>query len=170
VNLADLMAAQGAFGTDFYDRSTRSIVGAMLWTEYNRPVIKIGPKGALGSHEIQPNSLRSKPQTEYSSWYARLQYQVPLDIELEMHVGTMMCIVCQKNEESVVYVDVVSRCILTCLFDFHSTFHTGHVETILCRLQDVPTRPINALFTYLYSVRGLKRSELGGSHGCPGHL
>jgi len=47
------MAAQGAFGTDFYDRSTRTIVGTMLWTEY-RPVIKIGPKGALGSHEIRP--------------------------------------------------------------------------------------------------------------------
>jgi len=42
------MAAQGAFGTDFYDRSTRTIVGTMLWTEY-RPVIKIGPKGALGA-------------------------------------------------------------------------------------------------------------------------
>jgi len=28
------MAAQGAFGTDFYDRSTRTIVGTMLWTEY----------------------------------------------------------------------------------------------------------------------------------------
>jgi len=41
VNWADLMAAQGAFGTDFYDRSTRTIVGTMLWTEY-RPVIKIG--------------------------------------------------------------------------------------------------------------------------------
>jgi len=25
----------------------------MLWTEY-RPAIKIGPKGALGSHEIRP--------------------------------------------------------------------------------------------------------------------
>jgi len=49
------MAAQGALGNDFYDRSTRTIVGTMLWTEYrNRPVIKIGPKGALGSHEIRP--------------------------------------------------------------------------------------------------------------------
>jgi len=47
------MAAQGAFGTDFYDRSTRTIVGTMLWMEY-RPVIKMGPKGALGSHEICP--------------------------------------------------------------------------------------------------------------------
>jgi len=34
VNWADLMAAH------FYDRSTRTIVGTMLWTEY-RPVIKM---------------------------------------------------------------------------------------------------------------------------------
>jgi len=53
VNWADLMAAQGAFGTDFDDRSTRTIVGTTLWTEY-RPVIKIGPKAALASHEIRP--------------------------------------------------------------------------------------------------------------------
>jgi len=53
VNGADLMAAQGAFETDFYDRSTITIVGMMLWTEY-RPVIKIGPKVALGSNEIRP--------------------------------------------------------------------------------------------------------------------
>jgi len=53
VNWADLMGAQGAFGTDFYDRSTRTIVGTKLWTEY-RPVIKIGPEGALGCHEIRP--------------------------------------------------------------------------------------------------------------------
>jgi len=59
VNWGDLMAAQGAFGTDFYDRSTRTIVGTMLCTEY-RPVIKIGPKGALGSHEIRP--IHSAPR------------------------------------------------------------------------------------------------------------
>jgi len=53
VNWADLMAAQGAFGTEFYDRSTSTIVGTLVWTEY-RPVIKIGPKAALGSHEIRP--------------------------------------------------------------------------------------------------------------------
>jgi len=53
VNWVDLMAAQGTFKTDFYDRSTRTIEGTMLWTEY-RPVIKIGPKGALGRHEIRP--------------------------------------------------------------------------------------------------------------------
>jgi len=30
VNWADLMAAQGALGTDFYDTSTRTIVATML--------------------------------------------------------------------------------------------------------------------------------------------
>jgi len=30
VDWADLMAAQGAFGIDFYDKSTRTIVGTML--------------------------------------------------------------------------------------------------------------------------------------------
>jgi len=30
VDWANLMAAQGAFGTDFYDKSTRTIVGTML--------------------------------------------------------------------------------------------------------------------------------------------
>jgi len=30
VDWADLMAAQGAFGTDFYGKSTRTIVGTML--------------------------------------------------------------------------------------------------------------------------------------------
>jgi len=65
VNWADLMAAQGAFGTDFYDWSTRTIVGTMLWTEY-RPVIKICPKGALGSHEIRPvHSAPSLGQSRY---------------------------------------------------------------------------------------------------------
>jgi len=34
VNWADLMAAQGAFGTDYFDRSTRTIVGTMLYMEY----------------------------------------------------------------------------------------------------------------------------------------
>jgi len=48
VNWADLMAAQGAFGTDIYDRSIlcpkhRAYYGSGI------PVIKIGPKGALGS-------------------------------------------------------------------------------------------------------------------------
>jgi len=45
------MAAQGAFGTDFYDRS---ILRPKHRTYYRsgRPVIKIGPKGALGSHEL----------------------------------------------------------------------------------------------------------------------
>jgi len=37
VNWADLMAAQSTFGTDFYDRSTRTIEGTMLLTEYGQP-------------------------------------------------------------------------------------------------------------------------------------
>jgi len=49
VDWADLMAAQGAFGTDFYDRSI-----LCLKHRSGRPVIKIGPKCALGSHEIRP--------------------------------------------------------------------------------------------------------------------
>jgi len=50
VNWADLMASQGAIGTDFYDRSILrpSIVPTIVLVE------KIGPKGALGSHEIRP--------------------------------------------------------------------------------------------------------------------
>jgi len=51
VNWADLMSAQGAFGTDFYDRSILYSVNRAYYRS-GRPVIKIGPKGALGSHEI----------------------------------------------------------------------------------------------------------------------
>jgi len=69
VNWADRMAAQGAFGTDFYDSSTRTIVGTMLWTEY-RPVIKISPKGALGSHAIRP--IDSAPSLGQSTMFCTL--------------------------------------------------------------------------------------------------
>jgi len=53
VNWADLMAAQGAFGTDFFDRS---ILRPKHRAHHRsgRPVINIGPKGALGCHEIRP--------------------------------------------------------------------------------------------------------------------
>jgi len=47
VNWADLMAAQGAFGIEFYDRS---ILRPMHRAYYRSP----------------PNSLRYKPRTEYS--------------------------------------------------------------------------------------------------------
>jgi len=53
VNWADLMAAQGAFGTDFYDRSILRPKHRAYYRS-DRPVIKIGPKGSLGSHEIRP--------------------------------------------------------------------------------------------------------------------
>jgi len=52
-NRADLMAAQGAFGTDFFDRSILRPKHRAYYRS-GRPVIKIGPKGALGSHEIRP--------------------------------------------------------------------------------------------------------------------
>jgi len=53
VNWADLMAAQGAFGTDSYDRSILRPKHRAYYRS-GRPVIKIRPKGALGSHEIRP--------------------------------------------------------------------------------------------------------------------
>jgi len=53
VNWADIMAAQGAFGTDFYDRSILRPKHCAYYRS-GRPVIKIGPKAALGSHEIRP--------------------------------------------------------------------------------------------------------------------
>jgi len=53
VNWADLRAAQGAFGADFYDRSILRPKHRAYY-RYGRTVINIGPKGALGSHEIRP--------------------------------------------------------------------------------------------------------------------
>jgi len=53
VNWADLMAAQGAFETDFYDRAILRPKHRAYYRS-GRPVIKIGPKDALGSHEIRP--------------------------------------------------------------------------------------------------------------------
>jgi len=53
VNWADLIAAQGAFGTDFYDRSKLRPKHRAYYRS-GRPPIKIGPKGTLGSHEIRP--------------------------------------------------------------------------------------------------------------------
>jgi len=53
VNWADLMVAQGAFGNDFYDRSILRPKHRAYYCS-GRPVMKIGPKGALGSIEIRP--------------------------------------------------------------------------------------------------------------------
>jgi len=53
VNWAYLMAAQGAFGADFYDRSILRPKHRAYYRS-GRPVIKIGPRGALGRHEIRP--------------------------------------------------------------------------------------------------------------------
>jgi len=71
VNWADLMAAQGTDGTDFYDRS---IVRPKHRAYYRsgRPVIKIGPKGALGSHETRP--IHSAPSLGQSTTRKLLCY------------------------------------------------------------------------------------------------
>jgi len=52
------MAAQGAFGTDVYERSILRPKHRAYYCS-SRPVIKIGPKGALGSHEIR--AIHSAP-------------------------------------------------------------------------------------------------------------
>jgi len=52
-NWADLVAAQGAFGTYSYERSLLRPKHRAYYRS-GRRVIKIGPKGALGSHEIRP--------------------------------------------------------------------------------------------------------------------
>jgi len=74
VNWADVMAAQGAFGTEFYDRS---ILRPKHHAYYRsgRPVIKIGPKVALGSHEICPiHSGPSLGQSIAEGRTGRLQF------------------------------------------------------------------------------------------------
>jgi len=53
VNWADLMAAKGAFGTDFYDRSVLRPKHRAYYRS-GKAVINIGPKGALGSQENRP--------------------------------------------------------------------------------------------------------------------
>jgi len=53
VNWADLLATQSTFGTDFYDRSILRLKHRAYYRS-GRAIIKIGPKGALGSPEIRP--------------------------------------------------------------------------------------------------------------------
>jgi len=50
---SELGGSQGAFGIDFYDRSILHLKHRAYY-RCGRPVIKIGLKGALGSHEIRP--------------------------------------------------------------------------------------------------------------------
>jgi len=54
VKWTDSMAAQGVFRTDFYDRSILRLLKHRAYYRSGRHVVKIGPKGALGSHEIRP--------------------------------------------------------------------------------------------------------------------
>jgi len=69
VNWADLMAAQGAFGTDFYDMSILR-PNHRAYYRSGRLVIKIGPNGALGSHEIRPiHSLHASDRVYLHTYY-----------------------------------------------------------------------------------------------------
>jgi len=69
VNWADLVAAhQGAFWTAFYDRSILRPKHRAYYRS-GRPVIKIGPKAPRAQPWDPPNSLRSKPRTEYRYRY-----------------------------------------------------------------------------------------------------
>jgi len=71
VSWEDLMAAQGAFGTDFYDRSILRPKHRACYPS-GSPVIKVGPKGALGSHEIRP--IHSAPSLGQSMKIIPLRY------------------------------------------------------------------------------------------------
>jgi len=78
----DFMVAQGVFGTDFYEGA---ILRPMHRAYYHsgRTIIKIGPKGTLGSHEIRP--IHSSPslgqsieyRDEVTLTYARSPSQPP---------------------------------------------------------------------------------------------
>jgi len=75
---ADLMAAQGAFGTDFHDRSILRPKHRAYYRS-GRPVIKIGPKGALGSHEIHP--IHSAPSLGQSILVLDLPSLIPKSLK-----------------------------------------------------------------------------------------
>jgi len=64
VNWADLRLPRAPFGTDVYDRSILHPKHRVYYRS-GRPVIKICPKGALGSHEIRP--IHSAPSLGQST-------------------------------------------------------------------------------------------------------
>jgi len=79
VNWAYLMAAQSSFGTDFYDRSILRPKHRAYYRS-GRPLMKIGPKGALGSHEIRP--------IHYATSLGQSIDQYMFEVHLEIYAGT----------------------------------------------------------------------------------
>jgi len=79
------MAAQGAFGTDFYDRS---ILRPKHRANYRsgRPVLKIGPKGAMGSHEIRPVHSAPSLRQSIDVWSALGFHSIPTNLYVCVHV------------------------------------------------------------------------------------
>jgi len=70
---ADLMAAQGVFGTDFYGRAILR-PKHLAYYRSGRPVIEIGSKGALGSHDIRP--IHSAPSLGQSISKPRPNFEI----------------------------------------------------------------------------------------------
>jgi len=85
------MAAQGAFGTVFYDRSILRPKHRAYYRS-GRPVIKIGPKGALDSHEIRP--IHSAPS---------LGQSIPT-VDSKLLVGTIKYIILMDSSTGMSYL------------------------------------------------------------------
>jgi len=97
VNWVDLMAAQGAFGTDFYDRSTRTMVGTILWAEY-RPVIKIGRKGEIRPIHSAPSLGQSIGTNLSVLLLCTARYQVPIISNIPERFLKNLKLKCEKIE------------------------------------------------------------------------
>jgi len=65
VNWADLMAAQGAFGTDFYDRSILRLKHRAYYRS-GRPVIKIDPMRSAQFTPLQASDRVYKSENRFS--------------------------------------------------------------------------------------------------------
>jgi len=85
------MAAQGAFGTDFYDRSILRPKHRAYY-RFGMPVIKIGPKGVMGSREIRP--IHSAPSLGQS--IQQFISQVSLHQNDRFNLGLTLLFCCLK--------------------------------------------------------------------------
>jgi len=66
VNWADLMAAQGAFGTDLYDRFIILRPKHRAYYRSSGPVVKIGPKAAMRSAQFTTLQASDRVYHEFS--------------------------------------------------------------------------------------------------------
>jgi len=95
------MAAQGAFGTDFYDRSILRPKHRAYYRSGRPPVIKIGPKGALGSHEIRPiHSAPSLGQSIHSPFDNEVFEEVHSNSRLYFPIFESETVVTSRNSSN----------------------------------------------------------------------